>query len=315
MKCRQTVGLCSSLAILLALLGPDGAWGKAAKSTVPVEVRVVPVKGHLSMIEGVKGFAGGNVGVSVGKDGVILVDNELRKMAPKLKKAIASLSSLQVRFVINTHWHGDHSGGNEALAKRGALVLAHDSVRTRLSASQASELSAKGKPLSPEGLPLLTFSQDMTLHLNGDQMHVFHVAPAHTDGDVVVHFVASNVVHTGDLFLSQGYPYVDLGSGGNFEGFIAAADKILALCNDKTILIPGHGKLAKREDLLRWRNALETIRGRVGKLIHKGKTLAQAVAAKPTADLNDAMGSNFISADQIVEAAYRSMKNDAQHAH
>jgi glyoxylase-like metal-dependent hydrolase (beta-lactamase superfamily II) len=157
------------------------------------------------------------------------------------------------------------------------------------------------------GLPIVTFAQDVTLHLNGDTVHVFHVPPAHTDGDVVVHFTVANVIHTGDLFLGQGYPFVDSKSGGDFQGFIAAADAILAVSDDKTRIIPGHGKVCGRAELRTWRNMLDTVRQRVQKLVKQGKTLEQALLAKPTADLDAKVSPNFISPDGIVEAAYKSL--------
>ncbi len=258
------------------------------------------------MIEGVGGFAGGNVGVSIGKDGVFLIDDELAQMSPKLIAALGALSPQSPRFVINTHWHGDHSGGNPALGAKGAVIIAHGRVRERLSAAALKE---RAQPAGAEvpGLPIVTFERDVTLHLNGDTILVFHVPPAHTDGDSVVYFKQANVIHTGDLFLARGYPFVDLGSGGNFEGFIGAAKRILALCNDQTRLIPGHGEIVGRDQLVVWLEVLSAVRDRVQALIDEGKSLEEAVAAKPTADLDGRMGTNFISPDKIVEAAYRSM--------
>jgi cyclase len=154
---------------------------------------------------------------------------------------------------------------------------------------------------------VVTFGNDVTLHLNGEDVHVFHVPPAHTDGDAVVHFTKANVVHTGDLFVSRGYPFVDLKSGGNFEGFINAADAILAVSNAKTKIIPGHGPIVGRREVEAWRGMLDTVRQRVKALIANGKTLEQAVAAKPTADLDAKVGGDFIKPDQIVEAAYKSL--------
>jgi len=188
-------------------------------------------------------------------------------------------------------------------------------VRVRLSAAELEKAKDKVGAKPGAGLPVVTFSEDVTLHLNGDTVHVFHVPPAHTDGDVVVHFTKANVIHTGDLFLSSGYPFVDLNSGGNFEGFIGAADAILALANSETRLIPGHGKVVGRAELQAWRNLLDQVRQRVGKLIRQGKTLEQAILAKPTADLDEKAGGGFITPDKIVEAAYTSMTANAKAKH
>jgi glyoxylase-like metal-dependent hydrolase (beta-lactamase superfamily II) len=285
-----------------------------------VKLGVVDVAPGISVIEGVEGFAGGNVGVSIGPDGVFIIDDELEMMSAKLQAELAKLSKSPVRFVINTHHHGDHAGGNAAFGSAGAVILAHDNVRQRLSVAELEKAKDKVVAKPGVGLPVVTFAQDVTLHLNGDTVHVFHVPPAHTDGDVVVHFTKANVIHTGDLFLSAGYPFVDQKSGGNFEGFITAADAILDKCNDSTHVIPGHGKVVGRKELAAWRDRLDQIRQRVSKLIKQGKTLEQVIAAKPTADLDAQAGSNFIKPDAVVEAAYSSLqaskgKKPAAHKH
>jgi cyclase len=309
-------------ALLVSIAAPA-----AAQDNDPSKVKLVvhQVAGSVSMIEGVEGFAGGNVGVSVGPDGVFIIDDELAQMSTKLQAALATLSKQPVRFVINTHWHGDHTGGNAALGQAGAIILAHDNVRLRLSAAELLEKSKQAtaatsptiaasaapktapSPKPGVGLPVVTFAQDVTLHLNGDTVHVFHVPPAHTDGDVLVHFTKANVIHTGDLFRSTGYPFVDIDAGGNFEGFIAAADTILAVAGNETRIIPGHGAVSGRAEVQAWRNMLDQLRQRVRKLIAEGKTLEQAVAAKPSADLDAKVGSDSQGADRIVAAAYKSL--------
>jgi glyoxylase-like metal-dependent hydrolase (beta-lactamase superfamily II) len=272
-----------------------------------VTLKTTPVAAGISMIEGADGFAGGNVGVSVGADGVFIVDDELQPMTPKLKVALAALSKKPVRFVINTHWHADHTGGNGGLAAAGAILVAHDNVRKRLSVDQFMEFMGQKKtiPASPPGaLPVVTFGDDITLHLNGDEVHVFHVPPAHTDGDAIVHFKKANVVHAGDTFVAT-YPFVDVGSGGQFEGFIAAADRLLAICDDNTKIIPGHGPIMGRADLQAWRDMLIQVRDRVGKLVAGKKTLEQIKAAKPTAEFDAKWGQGFIKADDLVDAVYK----------
>ena len=302
MKLRSTPAwfVCLSLLAAPAL---------AQNNNDPSKVKLVVnnLAPGISMIEGVEGFAGGNVGVSAGNDGVFIIDDELDTMTPKLQAELGKLSKQPLRFVLNTHWHGDHTGGNAAFGGSGAVILAHDNVRIRLSAAELEKAKDKVVAKPGAGLPVVTFAQDVTLHLNGDDVHAFHVPPAHTDGDVVVQFTKANIVHTGDLFVIPGYPFVDLDSGGNFEGFIGAADAILAVCNDQTQIMPGHGKVSHKSDLQAWRDRLEQIRQRVAKLIKQGKTLEQAIAAKPTAEFDEKAGSGFISPDKIVEAAYKSI--------
>jgi cyclase len=307
---------CSLVLVLSLLAGPVFAQNNDPSK---VTLGVVNVAPGISVIEGVEGFAGGNVGVSIGPDGVFIIDDELEMMSAKLQAELAKLSKSPVRFVINTHHHGDHAGGNAAFGSAGAVILAHDNVRQRLSVAELEKAKDKVVAKPGVGLPVVTFAQDVTLHLNGDTVHAFHVPPAHTDGDVVVHFTKANVIHTGDLFLASGYPFVDMKSGGNFEGFITAADAILAKCNDQTRVIPGHGKVVGKKELAAWRERLQLIRQRVSKLIQQGKTLEQAIAAKPTADLDAQAGSNFIKPDALVEVAYNSLlassKGKKPHAH
>jgi len=317
----KTLRICTWLASV-ALAGAAVATSAGAQQNndpSKVKLAVSRIAPSISVIEGVEGFAGGNVGVSIGPDGVFIIDDELEMMSPKLQAELSKLSKQPVRFVINTHWHGDHSGGNATFGAAGAVILAHDSVRQRLSAAELDKAKTQVVAKPGAGLPVVTFAQDVTLHLNGDTVHVFHVPPAHTDGDVVVHFTKANVVHTGDLFLSRGYPFVDLNSGGNFEGFIGAADKIIAISNESTRVIPGHGAVVGRKEVQAWRDVLAQVRERVQTLIRDGKTLEQAIAAKPTADLDAKVGANFITPDRIVESAYKSLsagqKAGAAHSH
>jgi cyclase len=291
--------------LLLTSLPATAQMGDPAK----VVLKTTPVAGGISLIEGANGFAGGNVGVSVGEDGMFIIDDELKPLTPKLKVALANLSKKPVRFVINTHWHSDHTGGNADLAATGAIIVAHDSVRERLSVDHVREFMGKkiSIPASPPtALPVLTFGEDVTLHLNGDDVHVMHVAPAHTDGDVIVHFKKGNVIHAGDAMVAS-YPLVDVDSGGRFEGFIAAADRMLAICNDSTKIIPGHGPLMSRADLVAWRELLIDIRDRVAKLVAAGKSLDEIKAEKPLADLDAKWGQGFINADLLLDTIYKTM--------
>jgi cyclase len=255
--------------------------------------------------------AGGNIGVSAGADGVFLVDDEWAPLTPKVKAAVAAISDRPLRFILNTHWHPDHTGGNENLGEAGVLIVAHDNVRRRMSADQFIEAFGMKVPPSPEkALPVVTFDNAVTLHVNGDDIQAFHVPPAHTDGDAIVQFRRADVIHMGDLFLAGMYPFVDLTSGGSFEGLIAAADRALALAGEKTRIIPGHGPLATRADLRAYRDMMVTVRDRLKPLVQAGKTAAEISAAKPTADLDAKWGAGFLKPDQFVDIVARSLARD-----
>lgn len=268
-----------------------------------VTLKTTPVADGISFIEGANGFAGGNVGVSVGADGLFIIDDELTPMTAKLKAALGALSKKPVRFVVNTHWHADHTGGNIGVAGDGAVILAQDNTRKKLSVEQVREFMGKKMTtpaLPPAALPIITFAEDLTLHLNNDDVHVVHMPASHTDGDAIVHFTKANVIHTGDVVIS-GYPIVDVESGGQFEGFLAASEKILALADDHTKIIPGHGPLMTKADLLAFRDMVKTVRDRVYKLADQKKSVNDIKAAKPLADLDAKWGQGFMKADNVIE--------------
>jgi cyclase len=307
---KRSLLLAAPVSLLFAavpvLVTPAGAAPPSMGDPAKVTLKTTTVAEGISMIEGVNGFAGGNVAVSVGADGVFVIDDELQPMTAKLKTALAALSPKPVRFVVNTHWHGDHTGGNAALAATGATLVAHENVRKRLSVDQVMKFMGETHTIPaspPQALPVVTFSDDITLYLNGDEIHVIHVGPAHTDGDAIVHFKKANIIHTGDAFVSS-YPLVDEGSGGRFEGFIGAADRTLSLCDDATKIIPGHGPLMTRAELKEWRDMLVTVRDRVKKLLVAKKTLDQIKAAKPTAEFDAKWGQGMISGDHLLETIY-----------
>jgi glyoxylase-like metal-dependent hydrolase (beta-lactamase superfamily II) len=270
-----------------------------------VEIKTTKVTDSVYMLQG----AGGNIGVSVGDDGVVVIDDQFAPLTPKIQAAIAAITKKPIKFVLNTHWHGDHVGGNENLAAAGAVIVAHDNVRKRMSVNQFMELMKREVPASPpKALPVVTFSGDVTLHLNGEDLHVVHVGPAHTDGDAFVVFPKAKVVHMGDCFMTISYPFVDLGSGGNFDGFISVADKVMGLADDTFKIIPGHGELSTKADLKTWRDMLATIRARVKKEADAGKSLEAIQKKKLTAQWDDKLGSAFIKPDQIVEFAFKAVK-------
>lgn len=252
-----------------------------------VQVRVVPVADGVRMLMG----AGGNIGVSSGPDGVFLIDDQYAPLTPKIEAAIRTFSNGPFRFVLNTHWHADHTGGNENLGKAGAVVVAQENARKRLSVGQFMAAFNRTEPPAPKGaLPIVTFTEAVTFYLNDDEIDAFHIHNAHTDGDVIVRFRRANVVHMGDTYTSRTYPFIDLGSGGSVNGILAAADTVLALTDDRTQIIPGHGPLSNKAELRAFRDMVAAVRDRVGQLVAQGKTRDQVLAEKPTAPFDARWG-------------------------
>ncbi|MEZ4362891.1 MAG: MBL fold metallo-hydrolase [Kofleriaceae bacterium] len=253
--------------------------------------------------------AGGNIGLLIGKQGSVLIDDQFAPLTARIRAAARKVGGGNIKFVINTHWHGDHTGGNENFGKLGVVVVAHENVRKRMSTEQFLKMMERKVPPSPAGaLPVVTFTSDVTFHLNGEELRVIHVEPAHTDGDSIVHFAKANVIHMGDTLMTISYPFVDESSGGRFDGFVAAADRALALANDTTKIIPGHGPVTDRAGLQAWRDMLVAIRGKVAKLVADGKTLEQVQAAKPTQAWDAAWGQKFIKPEVLVGVLYRELK-------
>ena len=293
-----------SLAVVVAALFTLSGSIHAQQNFDTVQVRSQKVAEGVYMLQG----AGGNIGLSIGDDAVFVVDDQYAPLTPKILAAIAQLTSKPVRFVVNTHWHGDHTGGNEAMGKAGALVVAHDNVRRRMSSEQVLEFFQDTVPASPAGaLPVITFSDTVTFHINGDDVQAFHVAHAHTDGDAFIVWRKANVVHAGDVFVTYGFPFIDLGSGGSIDGLIAAIDILLSLGDENAKIIPGHGPLSDRTAVREYRTMLKSIRDRVSQQKGAGRSLAQTVATRPTAEFDAKWGSGFIKADQFVEMVYRSL--------
>ncbi len=270
-----------------------------------VEIKAEKVAEGVYMLTG----AGGNIGLSVGKDGACVIDDQFAPLGDKILAAVKTITPNPVRFVVNTHVHGDHVGGNENMAKAGAILVAHENVRKRMSVEQFNATFNRKTPPWPEAaLPVVTFTDAVTFHWNGDEIQVTHVAPAHTDGDAYVRFVKADVVHMGDLFFNGGYPFVDVSSGGRIDGVIAAADQVLAATGEATRFIPGHGPLATRADLQTYRDTLETLRDRIAKLKAEGKSRDDVIGAKPTADHDAKWGTGFMKGDVFTGLVYDSLK-------
>jgi glyoxylase-like metal-dependent hydrolase (beta-lactamase superfamily II) len=240
--------------LALCTLGPAAAQVDFSK----VEVTTEKLADGIYMLMG----AGGNLGLAVGNDAVFLIDDQYAPLTPKIQAAIAAITRKPVQFVLNTHWHDDHTGGNERFAEAGALIVAHDNVRKRMSTEQfLAFFKMRVEPSPKAALPLVTFSTDVTFHINGDEVVALHFPAAHTDGDTIVHFRRADVIHMGDIHFNYLYPFIDSSSGGSADGVIAAVDRALALATDRTKIIPGHGPLASKGDLQAYRDMLATVAG------------------------------------------------------
>jgi glyoxylase-like metal-dependent hydrolase (beta-lactamase superfamily II) len=293
----------SWLTIVLSLMFAGSAW--SASHWESVEIKAIPVAEGLYMLMG----EGGNIGASVGEDGTFIIDDQYAPLTNKITVALKALSGDQPRFLVNTHWHGDHTGGNENIGNTGAVIVAHENVRTRLLEEQSIPLFKMVTPPSPQAaLPLITFKDQMKFHLNGEELRVIHVANAHTDGDVIIKFTNANVIHTGDTFFNGFYPFIDSHSGGSIAGMIAASKTILDLSDDSTQIIPGHGPLASKADLQAYHDMLVQVEANILKLVGAGKTVDEVVAAKPTAKLDAKWGGGFIKGDLLVKIVVSGLK-------
>ena len=293
---RRAHVVALQLAILPAIAG--------AQNFDTIQVRAQLLNRNVYVLTG----SGGNIGLSVGEDAAFVVDDQYAPLTPKVLAAIAAITPKPVRFVVNTHWHFDHTGGNENMGKTGAVLMSSPNARKRLSTGQMIEFFKREEPAAPPGaLPIVTFSDSVTLHLNGDEIVAIPVAPAHTDGDVIVHFTRANVIHMGDTYVANRYPFIDLSSGGNINGVIAVADRALSVCNADTKVIPGHGAaVSDCAALKRWRDMIATVRERVRAAIRAGKSLDDIKAAKPSAEF-DAPHRGSITPDDFVTFIYRSL--------
>jgi glyoxylase-like metal-dependent hydrolase (beta-lactamase superfamily II) len=285
----------AAVGMLLLLAGPA-----SAQSAVQ-EARLAP---GLAMLTG----RGGNIAVVHGPDGTLLVDDQYAPATPEILAAVERLGGGPVRFVLNTHWHGDHTGGNENLARGGALVVAHENVRRRMSVDQWNPLRQSTTPAAPPAaLPIVTFEEGIRFHLDGYEIDVLHVDPAHTDGDAVVVFRKANVVHLGDVYFNGLYPYIDVASGGSIDGMLAAVDRSLDLCDAETRIIPGHGPLSDRKGLLVYREMLAGVRKAVKAGVDAGRSADEVVASRPTRAWDEAWGGGFLSPEAFTRIVYASL--------
>ena len=304
----------AAVATMIALSGPVFAQQPAASPPHPVDFSKVEIKttdlgDNCYMLQG----EGGNITVAVGKDGIIMVDGQYAPLHDKIKAAIQAISKQPIKYLINTHYHDDHTGGNEAFAKDGVIILSQINVMNRLAAGTTNGLTgAKTPPASQAALPSDTYINFSKVRLSGRVADLKHIPNAHTDGDTYVWFKTANVLSTGDTFTNGLYPNIDFANGGNIRGMIAATDVYLKLTNAKTRIVPGHGPLADRAALVEYRTMLVTARDRMTKLVKEGKSEDEVVAAKPFADLDPKWAPTELASKNFIRVVYHSLADKTE---
>ena len=283
---------------------PPGAVAPPAAVQLDVKIETVNIAPGVYMLVG----RGGNIGLSVGPDGAAIIDDQFADMVPKIRAAVALLAEKPVKFVINTHLHGDHTGGNDAFGAAGAVIVAQDNVRTILGSARINpQTNAPIPARAPEALPVITFADSATLHFNGDDLEFTHLPNAHTDTDIVVRFRKANVLHMGDCFVG-GFPFIDGKNGGTLDGYILAQQRVLAMVDDNTKIIRGHGALGNKAELQADHDMLVVVRDRIARLVKAGKTQDQVVEARPTREFEEKYGGANFNAAQWIGDAYVDQK-------
>lgn len=274
-----------------------------------VRIRPVKVTDQIYMLKG----SGGNIGVLIGNEGVLMVDDQFAPLSNKINGAIKTLDPSEIRFLVNTHLHGDHSGGNENFKRMGVTVVAHDMVRDRMSKEKVNPSTKEvTPPRDKDALPVITFADKLNFHLNNEDIELIHFDPAHTDGDVAVHFKKANVYHMGDMFVTYGYPYIDFTSGGSINGFISSLDKLLAMMDENTKIIPGHGELCTKADMRVFRDKLADIRDQVAAALKKGKKIEEITGLDIAKKYDPEWGQGFIKGKDFVLGVAENLKSSGK---
>lgn len=285
--------------------GQKAASDAGAKQTKPMpNYQVTQLTESLSLLQG----RGGNIVLSVGEDGAVLIDDDVNAMSEVLAKQVNKLAQKPVKFVINTHWHFDHTGSNQALGEQGAMMVAHDNVRKRLAeGGQIPAFNTTIKPAGKEALPVITFDEEVSIHVNGDTLRLEHMEQAHTDGDAVVFFEKSNLVHMGDLYFAGMYPFIDAHNGGSLEGLVEALEDVLEEVDDETVIVPGHGPVSNKKKLVAYQAMLADIYKTLKQAKQKGLTVEEVIKQTPTAQYDKQYGGGFFKPDAWLKVIYPSI--------
>jgi len=291
----------TKIAIASILVAATSQVAMAQRNFDNVEIKSTEIADNIYMLEG----AGGNIGMSVGDDGVFLIDDQFAPLSKKILEAIGEITDKPVSYVVNTHWHGDHTGGNENMGAAGAVIVAHDNVRKRMSTKQLMKAFGREVPASPDAaLPVVTFSENATYYFNDNQIQIMHVPTAHTDGDSFVFFTEANVIHMGDTFFNGFFPFIDQSSGGTLDGVIAAAEKALSIVDDNTVILPGHGPLSGKADLETYLGMLNEVKGIMMPIVESGKSRDDVLSANPLGELGQKWGNGFMKTEIFTGIVY-----------
>ncbi len=283
-KERMAFMSCFAVGLLLLFFTLTVAANDVNAQGENVTISTTKLSNNTYMLKG----SGGNIVVSVGQDGVFMVDDQFAPLTEKIREAISNITDQPVKFVINTHWHSDHTGGNENFGESGAIIVSHDNVKKRLSTEQFQEFFNRTvQPLPEKGLPIITFSDNMTFFQNGDEIRVIHVDNGHTDGDSVVYFAKNNVIHVGDDFTEKSYPIIDISSGGSIDGLISSLQTISSMIDDETKVVSGHTEISNKTKVNDLANMLKDVRQNVSQMIEDGKPLGEIIASQPTANYDE----------------------------
>ncbi|MBV8732074.1 MAG: MBL fold metallo-hydrolase [Acidobacteriia bacterium] len=302
-RCLRAVELCAAT-LALGALGALTAYAQGQPDFSKVEIKTAKLSNNFSTLEG----QGGTIGVLSGPDGIFMVDDQFAPLTGKIVAAIKQISNQPIKFVVNTHVHGDHTGGNENLGKMGVVILARENLRNRLMHPAPAANGTPGVPAPPAALPIITFNNLVTFHMDGEDVQLIPIPVAHTDGDTMVRFVNNDIIMTGDFYRSIQYPNIDRVNGGSLNGMIDGLGQVIARSGPNTKIIPGHGPMVTRNEVMAHRDMILAIRDRVAKLIEQGKTQEEVLAAKPTADYDARVPNSTETTQRFVTQLYAELK-------